>query len=269
MSERAKILISFDVEEFDLPEEYGVPVPPDEKSGVSAEGMERILGVLARHPEVRATFFTTVNFARMNPEIFAGMCGEGGHEIGSHGVSHSTFAPEDLAESKRVLEKLSGRSVTSFRPARLAAVSKEELLKAGYRCESALNPVWLPGRYNHFTASLRPFREACGLLQIPVSAVPLIRFPLFWLSFKNLPFSVYRGLAAVSIGQVGFFNLYTHPWEYSERARDEQWHIPGYITRHAGQAMADRLDRLLKFLEGQGEFVTFSEFTDQFESGLS
>lgn len=269
MSRDAKFLISFDVEEFDLPEEFGVAVSPEDRAGVSADGMARLLSVLDRFPGVRVTFFTTVNFARMNPEIFRRMTGSGRHEIASHGVSHSTFGPDDLAESKRILEELSGQPVVSFRPARLAPVSKEGILKAGYRCESALNPVWLPGRYNNFTASLRPFREACGLLQIPVSAVPVIRFPLFWLSFKNLPLPLYLTGASTAIRSVGFFNLYTHPWEYSEKAREARWHIPSYITRHAGDAMAVRLERLLRYLEGQGEFVTFSEFTERFGSAAS
>ena len=264
MSARPRILISFDVEEFDLPEEFGVPVPPDDRAGVSAEGMERILSVLDRFPAVRATFFTTVNFARMNPELFRRMASDERYEIASHGVSHSTFVPEDLATSRRILEELSGRPVSSFRPARLAPVPKELILEAGYRCESALNPVWLPGRYNHFTASLRPFFEPCGLLQIPVSAVPVIRFPLFWLSFKNLPAFFYRTGAAMAIRSVHFFNLYTHPWEYTERSREAHWHIPGYITRHAGQDMAARLENLLRYLEGKGDFVTFSEFTESF-----
>ena len=266
MSRDAKILISFDVEEFDLPEEFGVAVSPDDKAGVSADGMERILSVLDRFPGVCATFFTTVNFARMNPLLFRRMASSGRHEIASHGVNHSTFDPNDLAESKRILEELSGRAVVSFRPARLAPVSKEAILAAGYRCESALNPVWLPGRYNHFTASLRPFRETCGLLQIPVSAVPVVRFPLFWLSFKNLPFFLYRTGASMAMRSVGFFNLYTHPWEYSPKAKEARWHIPSYITRHAGNDMAIRLERLLRYLEGQGDFITFSEFTDQYDS---
>lgn len=269
MSARPQILISFDVEEFDLPEEFGVPVPPDDRAGVSAEGMDCVLTVLDRFPAVRATFFTTVNFARMNPEIFRRMSSDERYEIASHGVSHSTFVPEDLAASRKFLGELSGRPVTSFRPARLAPVPKDLILEAGYRCESALNPVWLPGRYNHFTASLRPFFEPCGLLQIPVSAVPVIRFPLFWLSFKNLPGSIYRTGAGLAIRSVHFFNLYTHPWEYTDRSREEHWRIPRYITRHAGQEMADRLADLLRYLEGQGEFVTFSEFTERFISAKS
>lgn len=269
MNRRAQILISFDVEEFDLPEEFGVPVSPEDRAGVSADGMERILSVLDRFPDVRVTFFTTVNFAKMNPDLFRRMTNSGRHEIASHGVSHSTFGPGDLAESKRILEELSGKSVVSFRPARLAPVSKEGILGAGYRCESALNPVWLPGRYNNFTASLRPFRETCGLLQVPVSAVPVIRFPLFWLSFKNLPLPLYFCGADMAIRSVGFFNLYTHPWEYSAKAKEARWHIPAYITRRAGDAMATRLERLLRHLEGQGDFVTFSEFTDRFGSAAS
>ena len=256
---RPSILISFDIEEFDLPEEFGVSVSPQEKQSVSAEGARALLSVLEEFPAVKATFFTTVCFAESHPDLFARMTGSG-HEIASHGMRHTGFHPDDLAESRRILERLSGKPVCGFRPPRLAPISKKDIADAGYRYESALNPVFLPGRYNNFRASLFPFREECGLLQIPVSAVPVIRFPLFWLSFKNIPFPLYAAGMKAAMRKTGFFNLYTHPWEYTHAAADPKWKIPGYIVRHAGEGMCRRLRMLLRLLSERGDFLTFSEF---------
>lgn len=252
------IYLSFDVEEFDLPEEYGFgKVPHEEKFEVSGKGMEAILDVIESRG-VKATYFITSDFAEHFPELVERMVKTGG-EIASHGVCHSHFLPEDLARSKERLEKLTGKTVTSFRMARLAPVKKEDILAAGYRCESSLNPVWLPGRYNHFRSPLTPFAESCGLIQYPVSAVPLIRFPLFWLSFKNLPLPIYQLLAKISLKWTGYFNLYSHPWEYNEASRNAKWHIPGYITRHAGKEQTERLGKLIDVLKKNGEFRTFSQ----------
>lgn len=251
------ILLSFDVEEFDLPLEYGAPVSEQEKYAVSGDGMARVLEVI-EEKKIAATYFVTANFAEHFPELVARMTASGG-EIASHGRDHSKFETADLAYSRTVLEKLSGRTVTGFRMARLAPVKKEEILAAGYEYESSLNPVWLPGRYNHFTAPLLPFRESCGLMQYPVSAVPFVRFPLFWLSFKTLHAGFYRWLARRTLRHTGYFNLYTHPWEYNEAARDAKWRIPKYITNHAGGAMADRLGRLIDALKPDGVFRTFRE----------
>ena len=264
MKEQKKLpaLISFDIEEFDLPLEYRAPIAPERQLAVAAAGTEALLAMLARHPEYQVTFFTTVRFAEAYPELVKQMAA-GGHEVASHGMTHSNFAPGDLEQSRRRLSQLSGAEVTGFRPARLLALDKQAILAAGYHYESALNPVWLPGRYNNFRAPLTPFREPCGLWQIPVTALPGVRLPLFWLSFKNLPLRLYLALALRAVRSNGLFNFYTHPWEYAAEAREKQWRIPGYITRHAGEAQLRRLETLCASLSGRCEFLTFRQFLNR------
>lgn len=255
----ARLLLSFDIEEFDLPQEFGREIAPGRKFAVSRGGTLRILDTVEA-AGVRATFFVTGNFAEANPDLIRRMV-DGGHEIASHGMDHSSFRTEDLAASKAVLERVSGQAVTGFRMARLAPVAKEDILAAGYAYESSLNPVWLPGRYCNLGKPLKPFTEACGLRQFPVSALPLVRFPLFWLSFKNLPLGLYEFLCGCAVRLTGYYNMYSHPWEYSEESRAEEWGIPGYITHHAGAENASRLAHLLAFLKKRGEFLTFREYS--------
>lgn len=254
----AKLLLSFDIEEFDLPEEYGAEISEDDKDAIAAEGTRALLDLMKR-TGIRATFFTTGYFAARHKDMIREMIA-GGHEVASHGMNHSNFEVYHLAESKKLLEEISGQKVTGFRMARLAPVDKADILAAGYEYESSLNPVWLPGRYCNLTKPLRPFREKCGLLQLPVSAIPVCRFPLFWLSFKNLPLPLYKLGTAVAIKLTGYYNMYSHPWEYSARAAEKAWQIPGYVVRHAGKDQLDRLEKLITFLKKRGEFVTFQEF---------
>ena len=100
---------------------------------------------------------------------------------------------------------------------------------------------------------------------MPVSALPVVRFPLFWLSFKNLPLPVYLPLAKAAMSATGFFNMYSHPWEYHERAAEKQWRIPGYIVRHAGESQCLRLKRLISSLGRAGSFETFSAYLGRTE----
>ncbi len=257
MKKTASLLLSFDIEEFDLPEEYGVKVSEADRISISVEGTSRILDVL-KEKNVPATFFVTSFFAERAPELMKRMA-DGGHEIASHGFNHSFFEVPHLALSREQLSLQTGRNITGFRMARLAPVDKQDIAAAGYLYESSLNPVWLPGRYCNLGAPLLPFEDAGGLIQFPVSAVPGLRIPLFWLSFKNFPFAVYRMLARYAAGRTGYFNMYTHPWEYCERAADPSWRIPGYITRHAGMVLAERLGRLIDSLRDLGEFRTFED----------
>ena len=253
-----KYLLSFDIEEFDLPEEYGASIGDGDKFEISRHGTEEILKLL-HDLGAKATFFVTGVFAEHYPELIRQMVADG-HEVASHGMDHSKFEVSHLKESKTVLEQISGCEVTGFRMARLAPVDKEDIKAAGYIYESSLNPVWLPGRYCNLRSPLLPFKEDCGLWQFPVSAVPGIRFPLFWLSFKNLPLGVYKRVALLSAKWTGYYNMYSHPWEYNERAKEKSWKIPGFVVRHAGREQLDRLQELVKYLSKAGQFITFSEY---------
>jgi len=255
------ILLSFDIEEFDLPEEYGTPVSAGEKFEIAEAGTRCILDIV-ENAGIRATFFVTGRFAEKYPGLIRRMA-DSGNEIASHGLDHSTFETAHLAESRKILQAVSGQPVTGFRMARLAPVAKEEILDAGYTYESSLNPIWLPGRYNNLSSPLLPFAESCGLMQFPVSAVPFIRFPLFWLSFKNLPLKLYLKLAAFTLARTGYFNLYSHPYEYNGIARDPKWNVPGYITRRAGAEQAERLETLIGALRSAGKFITFNDWMTQ------
>ncbi len=258
------LLLSFDIEEFDLPQEYGAEISENDKFAISAAGCSAVMDIMER-TGIKATFFITGKFAAAYPEMIKAMA-QHGHEIASHGMDHSEFFPAHLTESKMLLEKISGSSVTGFRMARLAPVAKEDIADAGYVYESSLNPVWLPGRYCNIGKPLLPFQEKCGLWQLPVSALPGIRLPLFWLSFKNLPLSIYTRLAAAAVKLTGYYNMYSHPWEYCSDAANAQWNIPGYVTKHAGSAMCGRLEKLINKLRNCGEFVTFQQYMR--ENGL-
>ena len=88
------ILLSFDIEEFDVPREHQVDISMEEQIKVSVEGTNRILDCLKRN-QVKATFFCTANFALHAPDIIKRIQAEG-HEIASHGFYHWTFKVEDL-----------------------------------------------------------------------------------------------------------------------------------------------------------------------------
>ena len=91
------ILLSFDIEEFDVPKEHQVDISMEEQIKVSVEGTTRILDCLERN-QVKATFFCTANFALHAPDIIKRIQ-EGGHEIASHGFYHWTFEVEKVEGS--------------------------------------------------------------------------------------------------------------------------------------------------------------------------
>ncbi len=251
------ILLTFDIEEFDMPLEYGRQIPLERQLQISAEGLQVLLPILDRHG-AHATMFTTATFAEGRPELVASMC-RAGHEIASHGLYHSQFELPHLQVARRKLEQVTGMPVTGYRAPRMMEVPTEAILKAGFRYSSSINPTFLPGRYNNLGKPRRYFNDN-GMVQIPASVSPM-RLPLFWLSLHNFPLWWYRHLCRRALRHDGYLNLYYHPWEFSGCLHDPALNMP-YIARHnSGAKMAERLDSLLDSLDRTGVgYATVSQF---------
>jgi len=241
------IYLSFDIEEFDMPKEYDYDVAFERQIAISRKGLTAILDLLKKH-QMRATFFSTVVFAQQVPDLINRLIEEG-HELASHTYYHSDFENEHLKRSKEALEQQFGVTVEGLRMPRMLEVSAEEVKKAGYRYNSSVNPTFLPGRYNKLHVPKRLFNEN-GLWQIP-TAVSWFRFPLFWLSFHNLPLWLYRFLLKRSVKSIGYAALYFHPWEFTD-LHPKEFNFPAYVMRNSGEKMIARFDSLLTFIKQQG-----------------
>ena len=252
------ILLSFDIEEFDLPLENGVDYSLEEGMKVSVEGTNIILDIL-KDNNVRATFFCTGNFAQNAPDVMKRILDEG-HEIACHGVDHFHPTESDFVRSKEIVEEVCGVQVLGYRQPRMFPVVESEIRKAGYIYNSSLNPAFIPGRYMNLDTPRTCFVKE-GVVQIPSSVTPLLRFPLFWLSLHNLPEFLYHMMVRRVLSHDGYFVTYFHPWEFYELKEHPEFKASFIIKRNSGSQMAKRLDNLVKMLKREGhEFITYMEF---------
>jgi peptidoglycan/xylan/chitin deacetylase (PgdA/CDA1 family) len=243
------VLLSFDIEEFDMAFEYGKSISFEDQIQISIQGSHSILDLLKKN-QLKATFFCTATFGQHAPEILERILGEG-HELASHGYYHSDFKPEHLLASKIELERLSGVRIEGYRMARMMPVDEKETKNAGYVYNSSINPTWLPGRYNNLHVSRTYFQDS-GVLQLPASVSPMLRFPLFWLSFHNLPLGWYQYLAKRTYEKDGYLNVYFHPWEFTDLKDKERFGFPGYVSKNSGTQMIDRMDRFMQWINKKG-----------------
>lgn len=243
------ILLSFDIEEFEMPREYGDPIPFTDQIQISKEGTTKILDLLKKH-NITATFYTTANFAQNAEDIVTRIVSEG-HELASHGLYHDHFKPEHLKQSKEILEQIGNTTVRGYRMARMMPVPEEEVYNAGYIYNSSINPTYLPGRYNKLNEPRTYFMRE-GVWQIPASVTPLIRFPLFWISFHNLPLSLYCALAGRTLKKDGYLNVYFHPWEFMPIGPKSKYNFPFYVTKNTDQKMVDRLGKFIEWALKKG-----------------
>ncbi len=246
---RGKVLLSFDVEEFDMPLEYQFDIPDEEQMRVGIKGLDAIMPILEAVP---CTLFTTANFANHFPEKIKELAKS--HEIASHTFYHTAYETEDLLKSRLRLEEITGGKVTGLRMPRMRPVLMKDVLAAGYQYDSSINPTWLPGRYNNFHLPRTVYNED-GVKRIPASVSPGIRIPLFWLSFKNMPYNLYLQLCKQTLARDGYLCLYFHPWEFTSI---EQFGLPGYTRRWCGSKLVERLNKLIRDLSKEANFSTMN-----------
>src|SRR6478736_7141406 len=106
------IILTFDVEEFDIPEEYGQTLDWETKITIGTRGLEQVIKLIEPYA-IPCTFFTTSKFALEQPQMIKALSAK--HEIASHGHDHSYFEVAHLAESKKILKDITQNPVYGYR----------------------------------------------------------------------------------------------------------------------------------------------------------
>lgn len=113
------ILLTFDVEEFDLPIEYGIKFPRDDQMAIGIEGLN-IIDEILKINNISCTLFSTANFARCFPDRIRDLSQN--HEIASHSCYHSSFQHADLKNSLSILENIISKKVFGIRIPRMKKI---------------------------------------------------------------------------------------------------------------------------------------------------
>lgn len=101
------------------------------------------------------------------------------------------------------------------------------------------------------------------VLQIPAAVTPRLRFPLFWLSFKNFPQSIIRAASKSVMKKDGYVNLYFHPWEFTDTTDKAKFGLPFYVSDN-GKKMLNKLESYIKW--GLNNGYGFSTYYDLYKT---
>lgn len=252
------VLLTFDVEEFDLPLEFNMPISNEEQMRIGKQGTDFIESILTKH-HINCTLFVTGAYANNFSESVKQLSIQ--HEIASHSLYHSSFKQSDLNESRLLLQKISGQTVDGFRMPRMKKIPINWVKEAGYNYDSSINPTIMPGRYNNLHLPRVIYKED-EMTRVPSSVSPNFRIPLFWLTFKNFPFAIYKKMALQTLKKDGYLSLYFHPWEFTDLSN---FKLPFYIKKLSGEVLLNRLDNLIGFLKNEGSFSTIESFLKKTE----
>ena len=189
--------------------------------------VDRILAIYDEQA-VKGTFFTLSWVAENYPDVVKRIS-EAGHEIASHGIRHERIFSmseaqfrEEVSKSKRILEDVSGQTVTGFRAASWSFDARTPwahrvLAECGYRYSSSIYPI----AHDHYGVPDAPatpfFVGETGILEIPATVVNA--WGRNWPAagggyFRLYPYSLSRYLfdrARSGTGMPSVF--YYHPWE--------------------------------------------------------
>jgi peptidoglycan/xylan/chitin deacetylase (PgdA/CDA1 family) len=260
------LLLTFDVEEFDLPVEWGRQLPITTQIDVTIAGLARILPILERH-HVRATFFATGVFAQARGDLL-GALAEAGHEIAVHGLAHpddygrmdAATAVDRLRAARALVESAVGRSVRGVRTPHLRPCPAVRLRAAGFVYDASPHPTWVPTRYNGLGLPRRPWRED-GLLRLPISVLPGLRLPISFVWYRAAGASLRRLGCATAAWGAPYLQLYFHPWE-AEAIRAHG--APAWLAVRCGEPFLAALDALLDWAAPRLRAATLREFVDAY-----
>lgn len=192
------LMLTFDVEI------YGPLRSHTRFLSIQSEAWAEVLDVLER-AEVRTTFFLTVEFARVFPDLATRMF-ESNHEVASHSVTHRPYRllglsnfENEVFESKKLLERMGAESVIGFRapygqvPRSLADV----LVRNGYKYDSSIAATHIPGHFESLLSPKHPYiasqtdirkpSNGGSIMELPISVTPVMPLPYggIFLSFLS------------------------------------------------------------------------------------
>ena len=252
------ILLTFDLEEFDLPREFNQEISEEEMYKISKKGMDKLIFLL-ENQNVKATFFTTANFAKKFPN-FLKQLSQKGHEIACHGYSHSDCYTDDTSRiplAKREIERIILKEVKGFRAPKWYLGGIEAIQKEFYY-DSSSHPIYLPGRYFNINKK-RKAHKIGDLIEIPLSTLPP-NLSIFWLAFKNFPLLYSRLFTRVNFFTINYTMLVMHPWEFSDISK---FKLPWYVNTIYGKKLLKKLGDYIAFCKRNNyQFRTTSEFIE-------
>ncbi len=260
--------LTFDIEDWHHPELVRARVPAGDTRSVVRPGTERILDLLRRHG-VRATFFILGDVAARHPDLVRRIADEG-HEIASHGYSHTPLWNLDPEGFRRELRDFRaairaalgddpsvGFRAPTFSLDRSTAWALEVLTEEGFAYDSSIFPMRVQlygvadaplGIYRPANADLARHDPTGRLVEFPVAVhrMPGMSLPVaggFYL--RALPSFVFEGALDAVIAHRPAV-LFIHPWEcVPDVPRVRLGAVSSFVTYLNLGGVINKLDRLL------------------------
>jgi polysaccharide deacetylase family protein (PEP-CTERM system associated) len=263
--------MSIDVEDWFQAQNLGIDASLwDSKEFRVEANVDRMLERM-EHNNVKCTCFILGWIAERHPETIKRIA-NAGHEIASHGynheliydLSHETFK-EDVGNSKKLLEDLTGACVVGYRAPCFSITdwSIDILQEEGYTYDSSSFPTVAHDRYGHLSNMktgivVQEIRE--GFHEVCVSCLNVLGKGLPWAGggyFRLLPYPLFRMGVKRILKKKHPYVFYIHPWEIDAG----QPRVKGISRQHTARHYLNigKCDKRWAKLLGEFQWMTVSD----------
>jgi peptidoglycan-N-acetylglucosamine deacetylase len=231
------------------------------------EATDRLLKLLDKY-DTKATFFVLGKLAEKYPD-YVKMLDEAGHEIGSHGYSHTPLYDlgkdafeNNLKQSTDLLKSITHKQPLGFRAPNFSISQStswayELLEKYGYKYDSSVFPVRMI-LYGVPNAPLTPYRPDINDISKHDPDGKIIEYPMTVMrTVTNIPISggfylrfFPKWFLDLSIGRIvrsRSVMLYVHPWEtYRNTSRINAPLLYKFEAYYGINSSLNKLEMLIK-----------------------
>lgn len=251
--------LSIDLEDWFCAYNLRIPIQDwDKQEFRVVNSTHRLLDLLSKHG-VRATFFVLGWVAERAPELIQEVERQG-HEIATHGYSHTLLTQmtpaefdADIQKALAVTRPLVNQPILGFRAPSFTVTSQtlwalDILAKHGIQYDSSIFPIGFHPDYGIADASLNiyPLR---GLTEVPLSVAEVLgrRIPCSGGGyFRLLPYMLTRRLIELCNRQGRPVIFYLHPWEVDPEQPRQSLPRTKYFRHYNNlDKTLTRLDKLL------------------------
>ena len=224
---------------------------------------------------IKATFFTLGWVAREYPALLKELAAAG-HELGSHGYTHEkiyNLTPqqfrEEIRDSKKAIEDVTGQSVTTFR-APFFSITQQSLwalpilAEEGYKIDCSISPIktW---RYGIPSCPDEIFSiEEANIVEFPVSVFRFMKksWAIGGAYFRLFPYLFTEKGMNKRKSENKYSMFYIHPWEYDPEHPIVDMEKKAKFTHYTG--LKKTLPRTEKLLSNH-RFGTVSEVVENYQ----
>lgn len=198
-----------------------------EKQELRVEKNTEKLLTLFKKFNIKVTFFILGWIAEKVPELIESIDKEG-HEIATHGYSHSLlteitpdFFKQDLRKAIAITKSITNKDILGFRAPSFTITNKTlwaiDIMKdEGIKYDSSVFPISFHPDYGISNASLKIFEIKEGITEVPLSVVEIFgkRIPCSGGGYFRLyPYKFTKWLINKCNKQGRPVIFYLHPWE--------------------------------------------------------